>query len=98
MLTGARGSAAPIGARVTVETPGAREVQEVASQGSFYSANDKRLHFGLGTAASATVHIRWPGGQVEKLDAVAADQFVVVREGKGVVEHRGPGWVRRGGP
>jgi hypothetical protein len=96
VLTGARGSAAPVGARVTVETPGAREVQEVTSQGSFYSANDKRLHFGLGTAASATVHIRWPGGRMEKLPAVPADRFLVVQEGKGIVEQRGPGWVRRG--
>lgn len=97
VLAAPHGAAAPIGARVTVETPGAREVQEVTSQGSFYSASDKRLHYGLGTAASATVHIRWPSGHVEKLDAVAADQFVVVREGKGIVEHRGAGWVRRGG-
>lgn len=96
VLAGARGPAAPIGARVTVETPGAREVQEVTSQTSFYSASDKRLHFGLGTATSATVHIRWPAGRVEKLDAVAADQFVVVHEGRGVVERRGPGWVRSG--
>lgn len=96
VLAGARGPAAPIGARVTVETPGAREVQEVTSQASFYSANDKRLHFGLGTATTARVHIRWPSGREEKLDAVAADQFVVVQEGKGVVERRGPGWVRRG--
>ena len=96
VLAGPRGPAAPIGARVTVETPGAREVQEVTSQGSFYSASDKRLHFGLGTATSAKVHIRWPNGRAETLDAVAADQFIVVQEGKGVVERRLPGWVRRG--
>ena len=39
-----------IGARVTATYGGQRQAQEVLSQSSFYSANDPRLHFGLGKA------------------------------------------------
>ena len=54
------------------------------AQSSFYSANDLRLHFGLGAAASADLEIRWPNGAVERIANVDADQLVVVREGKGI--------------
>jgi len=32
------------------------------SSGSYLSANDKRLHFGLGDAVTAEVEVRWPFG------------------------------------
>ena len=42
-----------IGARVTARYGGRLQVQEVMSQSSFLSVNDKRLHFGLGAETSA---------------------------------------------
>jgi len=92
-LEGRRGPAAPIGARVTVLARGIREVKETLSQSSFYAADDQRLHFGLGTASSADVEVRWLGGRMEALKAVAADQFVVIKEGRGIIARFGPGWV-----
>ena len=59
--------------------------QEVAAQSSFYSVNDRLLHFGLGVAASADLTVRWPGGAVEQVSGVAADQLVVIREGAGIL-------------
>ena len=41
------------------------QAQEVVSQSSFYSSNDPRLHFGLGSAMSADLEIRWPNGNKE---------------------------------
>jgi hypothetical protein len=38
-----------IGARVTIEAAGRRQVREVRSGGSYLSQNDLRAHFGLGT-------------------------------------------------
>ena len=61
------------------------QAQEVTAQSSFYSANDRRLHFGLGAATSADLTIRWPNGAMETVRNVAADQLVVIREGAGVV-------------
>jgi hypothetical protein len=54
------------------------------SQSSYLSANDSRLHFGLGAATVADVEIRWPLGQVEKLANVPADRLIHVTEGRGI--------------
>jgi hypothetical protein len=58
----------------------------VRSGGSYYSQNDLRVHFGLGKARRLkSLEIRWPSGQVDMLTDVAADQFIVVKEGVGIV-------------
>ena len=57
----------------------------MTAQSSFYSANDRRLHFGLGSATAADLTIRWTNGTTEKIPNVAADQLVVVREGGGII-------------
>jgi hypothetical protein len=84
-LIGVRANRSAIGARVVVETSTATQTQELLSQSSFLSANDPRLHFGLGKELYATVRVRWTGGAWESLGHVAADQLVTVKEGKGVV-------------
>ena len=61
------------------------QAQEVLSQSSFYSANDPRLHFGLGPAQTADLEIRWPNGDRRRIAKVAADQLVVIKEGVGIV-------------
>jgi hypothetical protein len=84
-LQGVKSNRAAVGARVTVRYAGKVQAQEVLSQSSFYSANDSRLHFGLGTADTAEVEIRWPNGGVEKIARVGADRLIVVKEGSGIV-------------
>ena len=71
---------------MTAHYGGKIQAQEVLSQSSFYSANDPRLHFGLGTATKADLEIRWPNGNRERVENVAADRLVVIREGAGVVK------------
>ena len=63
----------------------------MTAQSSFFSANDRRLHFGLGDATSADLAIRWPNGGTETIPKVEADQLVVVREGDGIVRRDGFG-------
>jgi hypothetical protein len=62
------------------------QAQEVLSQASFYSANDKRLHFGLGVATKVDLEVRWPNGTLEKFAGVDADHLVTIREGAGIVK------------
>jgi hypothetical protein len=62
-----------------------RQVQEVTAHASFYSCNDRRLHFGLGTETSAELTIRWTNGTTETIPNVAADQLVTIREGAGII-------------
>ena len=82
---GVKSNRGAIGARVTVHYGGKIQAQEVLSQSSFYSANDQRLHFGLGAATKADLEIRWPNGNKERAENVRADRLVVIREGAGVV-------------
>jgi hypothetical protein len=85
-LVGVKSNRSAIGARVTARYGGKVQAQEVLSQASFYSANDPRLHFGLGEASSADLVIRWPCGLTESLTKVGANQLITVREGSGIVK------------
>ena len=80
-LRGTKSNRSAIGARVIARYGGKQQAQEVMSQSSFYSANDLRLHFGLGTAKTADLEIRWPSGAKQMLPAVKANQILEIREG-----------------
>jgi enediyne biosynthesis protein E4 len=85
LLIGVTSNRSAIGARVVARYGDRTQAQEVTAQSSFYSANDRRLHFGLGTAPFADLTIRWPNGATEKLLHVEAGQLVVIREGTGIL-------------
>ncbi|PYR89570.1 MAG: RNA-binding protein [Acidobacteria bacterium] len=88
LLVGVTSNRSAIGARVIARYGGRTQAQEVTAQSSFYSANDRRLHFGLGAAASADLTIRWPSGATEKISSVEANQLIVVREGSGILRRQ----------
>jgi len=88
-LEGVKSNRSAIGARVVARYGGKVQAQEVLSQSSYLSANDPRLHFGLGAATTADIEIHWPLGLVERFPALAAGQLVTIREGKGIVNGRG---------
>ena len=74
-----------IGARITLKAAKRVLVDEVRSGSSYYSQNDMRVHFGLGSATKLdSVEIRWPSGLTERFDNVKVDQFNTVTEGTGV--------------
>jgi hypothetical protein len=75
-----------LGARLTVTTGKRKQIDEVRSGGYHISQGDFRVHFGVGQAIKADVGIRWPAGSVETFKDVEANQWIVVREGKGIVE------------
>jgi hypothetical protein len=70
-----------VGARVTAVTEDLRQIAEVTTSGSIFSASDSRVHFGLGSAAAADLEVRWPSGMVQTLRAVPANRIVEVDEG-----------------
>ena len=86
LLVGTSSNRSAIGARVTATYGGQVQAQAVQAQSSFYSANDRRLHFGLGDVASAELEVRWPNGAIEQIGAVPADHLIRIKEGEGVVE------------
>jgi enediyne biosynthesis protein E4 len=75
-LRGTRSNRDGLGARVRVNG----QTRFATTAGSYLSASDKRLHFGLGSAQSAKVEIVWTSGTHQTLSAVHADQFLDVVE------------------
>jgi len=77
------------GARVVaVTSSGASLLREVRTGSSFCSSGPTVVHLGLGSSASASIEVRWPGGAVESLGEVVAGRQLLVREGRGVVAAR----------
>lgn len=84
---GRKSNRSGIGARIKCVCGDHQQIDEVRSGGSYASQNDLRVHFGLGKATSADrLEIRWPSGQVDVLENVAADRLIHVEEGKGIVK------------
>ncbi|MGO9433551.1 MAG: CRTAC1 family protein [Terracidiphilus sp.] len=64
---------------------GMRQRQDVMASGSYIGANDRRLHFGLGSATDAgVVEIHWPSGAKESVKLPAVDRIYTIAEGKGI--------------
>jgi enediyne biosynthesis protein E4 len=88
-LLGTKSNRAAIGARVTIHAGGVQQFSEVRSGASYLSQNDLRQHFGLGSATKIdAVEIRWPNGNVEKLQDLAADAIYTITEGSGVTSRK----------
>lgn len=80
-VLGPKGGSDAIGARVTITAGGKHQLAEANPGGSFFAANDPRVHFGLGTATKVDrLEVRWPSGRTEQRRDVAADQFLTLRE------------------
>jgi hypothetical protein len=71
-----------IGARVRLVTEsGGEQHGYVTTTGSYLSASDKRAHFGLGQDKMLSLlEIAWPSGIIQRLEKIAADQILTVRE------------------
>ncbi len=83
VLTGRESNRSAFGARVKVTVNGQVQTQEVRSGGSYLSASDRRLTFGLGKAKGAdSVEIRWPSGKVQPIGSVSGGRTIQVTEGK----------------
>ena len=91
-LEGVKSNRSAIGARVIAHYGNKVQAQALVSQSSYYSCNDPRLHFGLGSATEAAVEIFWPNGLHERYPQIAANQLVTIREGVGLVPNKG--WKR----
>ena len=75
-LRGTRSNRDGLGSRVVVNG----QTRIATTSGSYVSASDKRLHFGLGPAETAKVEVYWPSGAHQTLEGVKANQFLEVKE------------------
>ena len=81
-LEGRKSNRDGIGAEVKiVSASGAPQYATVTTSGSYLSASDRRVHFGLGADASVkSIEIRWPSGIVQRLENVNANQILSATE------------------
>jgi enediyne biosynthesis protein E4 len=82
-LQGTKSNRDAVGARVAVLAGGRKLVRHRKGGGSYCSASDPRLFFGLAEAAGADlVEVRWPSGLVQRLGPLVGDRSYRVVEGE----------------
>ena len=81
-LIGSTSNRDAIGSRIRLLTEsGQQQTRFVSTAGSYISASDKRAHFGLGSSKKIRlIEITWPSGIVQRLESVAVDQILTVKE------------------
>jgi len=85
-LQAKQGNLFGIGAKVEVRQRGRILVRRVHTDSSYLSANDVRVHFGLGEDPKIeSLIVHWPNGQREAWDKMGADRIVQIRQGTGRV-------------
>jgi hypothetical protein len=84
-LEQAPGNRFGFGGRIGVERAGRPTLwRRVKTDGSYLSASDARVHFGLGPSASLdAVVVQWPDGKQERWSGLAGDRLVTLRRGTG---------------
>ncbi len=85
-LIGKQDNRQALGAKVMVQVTGQPPLlRRVHTDGSYLSANDPRVHFGLGKASALeTVLVEWPNGTKESFSSVKLDRLNVLQQGTGV--------------
>jgi hypothetical protein len=88
-LVGTRSNRDAIGARVTLTTAnGSRLAAMVKSGSSYLSQSEFPLTFGLGDPVSGklvNLEIAWPSGRKGSISHIAANQFLTIKEGTGIL-------------
>ena len=95
-LRGRRANRDALGARVwltplnesAVADAAHEQMYELSSSGSYLSQNAAEIYAGLGAAGAARITVRWPGGEMERIEAAAAGQILLIVEGRGIVARR----------
>jgi hypothetical protein len=83
-LEGTRSNRSAIGTEVVVEFSGAHQRKIVDGGMGFASQNDRRLHFGLGSAGRVErVVIHWPSGRAQTLTDLGVDRLHRILEPDG---------------
>jgi hypothetical protein len=90
-LIGTKSNRDGVGARVKVSAGDLVLYDERKGGMSYQSAQDPRLHFGLGKHTTVdSLEIVWPSGMKTKLANLKSDQIITVKEGVGLVDRAFP--------
>lgn len=91
LLIGTRSNRDAVGARVKLKARGLLLYEQRKGGMSYQSAQDPRLHFGLGAETKVDlIEILWPSGAISRLSDIASDQILAIKEGVGLVKYPVP--------
>jgi len=80
-LVGTKSNRDGLGAKVKITTALGSQYNQATTAVGYNSSSDKRVHFGLGSAASIDrIEIAWPSGIKQVLTDIKADQILTVKE------------------
>ena len=81
-LVGLESNRDAVGAKIRLATEGGVQYDQRTGGGSYLSAHDPRMHFGLGTAQIVHfIEVRWPSGIMDCFEEVNVNQILVIEEG-----------------
>jgi hypothetical protein len=86
-LEGTQSNRDAVGAMVTIETGGEKQLRLLSAGSGFASQNSARLYFGLNDKTQVdALTVRWPSGRVERFEKIgdkpfAVRQLVRIKEG-----------------
>jgi hypothetical protein len=91
LLIGTQSNRDGVGARLKVSAGDLVLYDQRKGGMSYQSAQDPRLHFGLGSRSNIdALEILWPSGSVTKLTNLQSNRIIAVKEGAGLVERPFP--------
>ncbi|MYA17347.1 MAG: CRTAC1 family protein [Gammaproteobacteria bacterium] len=70
-----------VGARITVTTAEGTQIRDLGGKNHYVSHSPLEEHFGLRSATTADVTVRWPDGSTTDMSDVAADQRITIGHG-----------------
>lgn len=91
-LEGTQSNRDAVGAMVTIEAGGQKQLRLLSAGSGFASQNSARLYFGLDDKTQIdALTVRWPSGRVERFEKIgdkpfALRQLVRIKEGAGIEE------------
>jgi hypothetical protein len=91
LLIGVKSNRDGVGARVKITAGDLIQYDEKKGGMSYQSAQDPRLHFGLGARSKVdAIEIIWPSGIITQLANLNSDQIIAVKEGVGIFDRPFP--------
>ncbi|HZO90429.1 MAG TPA: CRTAC1 family protein [Chthonomonadaceae bacterium] len=86
-LVGTKSNRDGYGAVLTAKIGKRALIQQCQTCGSYLSASDRRVHFGLDRAKRVDVlTVRWPSGHTDTYKNLTADRYIALREGDPAVK------------
>jgi hypothetical protein len=90
-LIGTKSNRDGVGARVKLSAGDLVLYDQRKGGMSYQSAQDPRLHFGLGGRSTVdAIEVIWPSGAITNLEKLKSDQIITIKEGVGLVKRPFP--------